>query len=170
MATIAVQPDYQLLTSGRYQSFSERWIARLPALGHQVRVVDLVRSDPLEQLDGTDALMWWFAHLPVPRNYARRLMAALNHGRSFPTFPDFRTSWHFDDKVAQYYLLRAAGLPMPRTWVFWRQEDAREFCRSARYPLVLKLAGGITSTNVLMLPTVKEAQRWIRRLFGPGIT
>lgn len=170
MATVAVQPDHQLLTSGRYQSFSERWIGRLPGLGHQVRVVDLVRSDPLEQLAGTNALMWWFAHLPFPRNYARRLMAALNHGSSFPTFPDFRTSWHFDDKVAQYYLLRTAGLPMPRTWVFWTQEDAREFCRSARYPLVLKLAGGITSTNVLMLATAKEAERWIRRLFGPGVT
>jgi hypothetical protein len=170
MAIIAVQPDHQLLTSGRYQSFSERWIGRIPAMGHQVRVVDLVRSDPLEQLAGSNALMWWFAHLPFPRNFAKRLMAALNHGRSLPTFPDFRTCWHFDDKVAEYYLLRAAGLPMPRTWIFWRQEDAREFCRSARFPLVLKLAGGITSTNVLLLSSPKDAERWIRRLFGPGAT
>ena len=53
--------------------------------------------------------------------------------------------------MSQAYLLRAAGLPMPRTWVFWREEDALEFCQQAQFPLVLKLAGGITSENVRLL-------------------
>jgi len=170
MSTIAVQPDHQQLTSGRQQSFSDRWITRIPALGHSVRVVDLFQPDPIDQLAGCDGLMWWFAHLPFPRNFAKRLMPALNHGRNLPTFPDYRTAWHFDDKVGQFYLLRAAGLPMPRTWVFWQRQDAEQFCRSARYPLVLKLAGGIISENVRMLRSMKEAERWIRRLFGAGVT
>jgi hypothetical protein len=170
MAIIAVQPDDQLLTSGRTQSFSKRWIARLPELGHQVKVVDLFQPDPLEQLAGCDGLMWWFAHMPFPRNYGKRVMAALNHGRGFPTFPSYRTSWHFDDKVAQHYLMRAAGLPMPDTWVFWRREDAKAFCRTARFPLVLKLAGGIISENVRLLRSRRQANHWIAELFGPGVT
>jgi glutathione synthase/RimK-type ligase-like ATP-grasp enzyme len=170
MAIVAVQPDDQLLTSGRYQSFSKPWAERLVELGHQVRMVDLFQPDPLEQLSGCDGLMWWFAHLPFPRNFATRLVAALNHGRGFPTFPNYRTCWHFDDKVGQYYLLQAAGLPMPRTWVFWRREDAEAFCEEARFPLVLKLAGGITSENVRMIRHRREAKYWINRLFGSGVT
>jgi len=111
MALVAVQSDYQLLTSGRYQSFSQRWIERLPALGHEAREVDLFLPDPLDQLAGCDGLMWWFAHRPFPRNFATRLVAALHHAQRFPTFPNHRTCWHFDDKVAQHYLLRAARLP-----------------------------------------------------------
>jgi len=170
MALVAVQSDHQLLTSGRYQSFSKRWLERLPASGHEARVVDLLLPDPLEQLTGCDGLMWWFAHRPFPRNFGTRLVAALNHARRFPTFPNYRTCWHFDDKVAQHYLLQAAGLPMPRTWVFWRLEDARNFCRSARFPLVLKLAGGIISENVRLLRNPGDAEYWIKRLFGSGVT
>jgi hypothetical protein len=170
MALIAVQPDHQLLTSGRYQSFSKPWAERLVEFGHQVRMVDLFQQDPLSQLTGCDGLMWWFAHLPFPRNFATRLVAALNHGSGLPTFPNYRTCWHFDDKVAQYYLLQAAGLPTPRTWVFWRREDAEDFCRHARFPMVLKLAGGITSENVRMLRTARDAKYWINRLFGSGVT
>jgi hypothetical protein len=170
MAIVAVQPDDQQLSSGRRQSFSQRWIERIPQLGHEVRVVDLLQPDPLPQLAGCDGLMWWFAHLPFPRNFGKRIMMALNHGRHFPTFPDDRTVWHFDDKVAQNYLLRAAGLPMPQTWIFWRRQDARAFCENARYPLVLKLAGGIISENVRLLRSPRQAKHWISELFGPGVT
>jgi hypothetical protein len=169
VSLIAVQPDNQLLSSGRKQSFSNRWIELLPTLGHQVKQVDLFRPDFLEQLVGCDGLMWWFAHLPFPRNFAKRLVAALDYGGQLPTFPNHRTCWHFDDKVAQAYLLRAAGLPMPRTWVFWREEDALEFCQQAQFPLVLKLAGGITSENVRLLRNQQEAKHWIERLFGVGV-
>jgi hypothetical protein len=170
MAVVAVQPDDQLLTSGRRQSFSSRWIERLPELGHQVRVVDLFQPEPLEQLVDCDGLMWWFAHMPFPRNFGRRFMMALNHARNFSTFPNTPTCWHFDDKVAQYYLLKAAGLPMPATWVFWRREDAKAFCRTASYPLVLKLAGGIISENVRLLRSRRQAEHWIGEMFGPGAT
>jgi hypothetical protein len=170
MAVVAVHSDNQLLTSGRYQSFSKRWLERIPELGHEVRLVDLLQPDPIEQLTGCDGLMWWFAHKSFPRNFATRLMTALNHGRHFPTFPNYRTCWHFDDKVSQHYLFRANGLPIPRTWVFWRLEDARNFCRSAQFPMVLKLAGGITSENVRLLRNRREAEYWIERLFGSGVT
>ena len=170
MAIVAVQSDDQLLTSGRSQSFSNRWLERLPELGHDARVVDLLLPNAFEQLAGCDGLMWWFAHRSFPRNFATRFVTALNHARRFPTFPNYRTCWHFDDKVAQHYLFRADGLPIPRTWIFWRLEDARAFCRSAHFPLVLKLAGGIISENVQLLRSRNDAEYWIERLFGSGVT
>src|SRR3954469_1746586 len=81
MAVVAVQPDDQLLTSGRTQSFSNRWIARIPELGHQVRVGVFFPPRPLGELVKCNGVMWWFPPMPFPRNFGRRLMMALNHAR-----------------------------------------------------------------------------------------
>jgi glutathione synthase/RimK-type ligase-like ATP-grasp enzyme len=166
---IAIQPDDQLLTSGRRQSFSTRWVELAHQGGHEVRLVDAYDASLFDQLAGCDGFMWWFAHLPSPRNFAKRLLPAVEHGLGIPVFPSWRTLWHFDDKLAQQYLLEAAGVRTPRTWTFWRAEDAHAFCRSASYPLVIKLASGITSENVRLLRGVAEAANWVDRLFGAGV-
>jgi hypothetical protein len=170
IVTIAIQPDRQRLTSGRFQSFSERWIERLLAGGYHVRTVDAYGPALFDQLRGCDAFMWWFAHMPLPRNPARRVVQAVEHGLRIPVFPTWRTIWHFDDKIAQYYLLSAAGIPMPSTWVLWRRDQALEFCRTAQYPLVIKLASGITSENVALVRNCEEARHWITQLFDFGVT
>ena len=108
-------------------------------------------------MEECDGFLWWFAHVPGTRRLATRVVFAVLHGRRLPTFPNFQTIWHFDDKVGQKYLLDAAGIPMPRTWVFWRMEDALAFSRSAAYPLVIKLAGGIVSENVRRVADAHEA-------------
>ena len=169
MYRIAVHADDQLLTSGRRQSFSDRWAQLLRDAGHECRLVDATRPDFFERLEGCDGFMWWYAHLPFPRHFARRVVAAVEHGMGIPVFPTWKTVWHFDDKVGQDYLLRAAGLPTPQTRVFWYRRAAVEYCRAAAYPLVFKLAGGITSENVLLLRDFGEAEYWINRMFGEGL-
>ncbi len=170
MFRIAIQPDNQLLTSGRYQSFSDRWVEKLQEAGHEPHLVDASRPDFCDQVATCNGFMWWYAHLAFPRNFAKRVVPAVEHGFGIPVFPTWHTTWHFDDKIAQTYLLQAAGIPMPRTWVFWSQDEAIEFCRGANYPLVLKLSSGITSENVRLLRDFGEARRWIKRMFGPGLT
>lgn len=170
MLTLAIQPDHQLLTSGQSQSFSTRWVERAALAGIAAKLVDVYDGDLIAQVRGCDAFLWWFAHLPERRNVGKRVVLAIAHGMRIATFPDFRTIWHFDDKVAQKYLLDAAGIAMPRTWVFWTPERARAFCRAATYPMVIKLAGGIVSENVRRVADVAEAEYWIHRMFTAGVT
>ncbi len=47
-----------------------------------------------------------------------------------------------------------------------RQEFALEWAQKVAFPLVLKLAPGAASTNVRLVHTPAEAQRWIERLFS----
>jgi ribosomal protein S6-L-glutamate ligase RimK-like protein len=166
---IAIQPDNQYLMSGRYQSFSTRWTELARASGHDVRLVNVFEPDLAAQLKGCDGFMWWFAHLPHPREIGRRVLPAVQHGLRIPVFPTWNTIWHFDDKVSQKYLLDAADIPMPETWVFWSRREALAFCRDAQYPLVIKLASGIVSENVRLLDSFDDARYWIDRLFGAGV-
>jgi glutathione synthase/RimK-type ligase-like ATP-grasp enzyme len=167
---VAIQPDRSPQTNGETQSFSDRWAVRAAETGVVVRAVNVYARDFFEQLDGCDGFMWRFGYSPNPRLFAKRLLPAIEHGLGIPVFPSFETVWHFEDKIAQSYLLQAAGLPTPATWVFWDRTAALDFCRSATYPLVLKLFFGYQSGNVRLLNSFEEASCWIARLFGPGVT
>lgn len=167
--TIAIQPDHLTHRNGEVQSFSDRWIELAREAGMQSRVVNAYRADFFEQLAGTDGFMWRFGYFPLPRVFAKRLLSAVEHGLGLPVFPSWRDAWHFEDKVAQHYLLQAAGIPTPQTWVFWRARAARRFAEAAQYPLVLKLSYGFQSSNVRLLHDAAEARHWIRQLFGPGV-
>jgi glutathione synthase/RimK-type ligase-like ATP-grasp enzyme len=168
--TVAIQPDQLTQKNGEKQSFSSRWAARAAETGVNVRMVDVYAPDFFAQLAGCDGFMWRFGYSPNPRLLAKRLLPAIEHGLAVPVFPSFETAWHFEDKIAQSYLMQAAGVPTPATWVFWDRASALDFCRTAKYPLVLKLSFGYQSGNVRLLDRFDDASYWIERLFGHGIT
>lgn len=168
--TVAIQPDQLTQKNGEEQSFSSRWAERAVETGVNVRTVNVYAQDFFERLAGCDGFMWRFGYSPNPRLFAKKLLAAIEHGLGIAVFPSFETAWHFEDKIAQSYLLRAAGLPTPATWVFWDRMAALDFCRSTTYPLVLKLSFGYQSGNVCLLNSFDDAAYWIGRLFGAGVT
>ena len=166
--TIAVCPD----TRGRdapLGSFSDRWAELAEREGVAVRVVDAWANDVVDQVRGAAAFLWRYLN-PLPeRPLGRNVCAAIEAGLGIPVFPNERTGRLFEDKVAQKYALEAAGLPAPQTWVFYDAESARDFLRSAGFPLVFKLSTGIKSKNVALLRAPEDAERWVRLLFGAGV-
>lgn len=164
---IAINPDGEA-AEGAAQAFSRRWTTLACKMGHRTREVDLYAGDVLEQLAGCDGLMWRFGYRTRPRQLARRVLPAIEAGLGIPVFPSRETAWHFEDKLAQHYLLQAGGIATPRTWVFWHKHRAMEFAEAAEYPFVLKLAPGLQSRNVRLIRDFAEARFWIRKLFGPG--
>lgn len=170
MSRVAIQPDrLPGREPGEWESSSEKWADFLRASGHEVIPVDVFDPEIIKQVHGCDGFMWRSAHTPQDRAVARRLLPVFGCAMGLKLYPDLSTYWHYDDKVAQAYLLEAAGIPCPRTWVFWEQESARKFLATARFPLVFKLATGAGSTNVALLTSRAAAEESCRKLFGPGV-
>src|SRR5262245_16599406 len=134
MTLIAIHPDRFVHRNGEPQSFSDRWTELARSAGLTTRVVDAYAPHFFHQLDGCDGFMWRFDFGAPERQFAKRLLAAIQHVMPIAVFPSWESAWHFEDKVAQHYLLAAAGIPTPRTWVFWDREAALTFCRHATYP------------------------------------
>lgn len=155
--------------NGEDQSFSRRWIELATALGIETRLVDIEREDLFVALRGSDGFLWRFGFDPWSLHVGKRVLPAVEQGLGIPVFPSWKTCWHFEDKISQFYLLRAASIPSPRTWVFWNRSEALDFCDRARYPLVAKLAVGIQSNNVRMLKDRDEAKDIVERIFGAGV-
>ncbi len=167
---IAIQRDNTPLVSGRMQSFSHRWEELASFAGHEVVIVDAYDDGLFDALRHCDGFMWYFWNASFNSDLGKRLMLAIHHGMQQPTFPNWQTCWTFEDKYAQRYLLEAVDIPMPKSWVFWTRDSAREFANKAEYPLVMKLAFGITSNNVRLILDRKQAHYLIDRLFHDGMS
>ena len=98
--------------------FHPHWIEYCRKNGIPHKVVDCYASNIVEQLEDCRALLWHHSHSdPRDIRIARQILFALEHA-GLTVFPDFRTAWHFDDKVGQKYLFEALDIPRLPTYVF----------------------------------------------------
>ena len=132
----------------RAGSFSDRWISYCEEENIDYKIVNAFASDIIQQLSDCDVLMWHHHHAHIKDVLtAKRILFALEHA-GVKVFPDFKTGWHFDDKVAQKYLLEAIGAPLVPSYVFYDKQDSLNWAGSAVYPIVFKLKGGAGAANV----------------------
>jgi glutathione synthase/RimK-type ligase-like ATP-grasp enzyme len=151
------------------ESYSDKWRVFLEERGAETRILNLLASDALVQAQSCQGIMWRWGHNPQDKQSARRILYTIEHHLGIPVFPNSRTAWHYDEKVAQYYLLQTLQAPMPKTWLFWKREDAVAWSKTASYPFVLKLSAGAGSANVLKVHSRQEANSLIERVFDQGI-
>lgn len=149
--------------------FHPRWIAYCEREGIPYRRVNCYASDIIQQLDGCKALMWHYGQShPKDILIARQILFAVEHA-GIRVFPDFRTAWHFDDKVAQKYLFEALDIPAVPAHVFVDWEEALAWVDRADFPKVFKLRRGAGSAGVRLVNSRAQARRLIKRAFGRGL-
>jgi glutathione synthase/RimK-type ligase-like ATP-grasp enzyme len=149
-------------------SFSDRWIEYCEAKGISYKLVDCYRTDIIQHLSDCDALMWHFNHKsPKASKFAKQfLFSVMASGKK--VFPDYNTTWHFDDKVGQKYLLEALGAPLVPAYIFYSRKEAQEWASQTNYPKVFKLRNGAGSENVRLVNSKSEANRLIKKSFNRG--
>lgn len=151
--------------------FSARWAAAAQNRSAEIRWLDLRGPDPLKHAAGCAGIMWHWYHYPHEVRWAALpILRVVEEHLGIPVFPDLATCWHYDDKIAQAYLLEALNVPQPQTWVFWKKAEALAWCGQAAYPVVAKLAVGAGSENVRLVRNAAQARRYVERCFsGSGI-
>jgi glutathione synthase/RimK-type ligase-like ATP-grasp enzyme len=148
--------------------FHHRWRLYCTSKKIPFKNVDCYADDIIEQLKDCDALMWHFWQTSSKDFIkAKRLLFALEHS-GFTVFPDFKTSWHFDDKVAQKYLLESIGLPLVKSYHFINKKQALHWANHTSYPKVFKLKGGAGSANVKLAQNKSDTIKLINKAFGDG--
>jgi len=150
--------------------FHPRWKQYCEARDIPYRLVDCYASDVIAQLDGCSGLLWHHEQSnPKDVLIAKAVLFALEHaGKS--VFPDFRTAWHFDDKIAQKYLFESLAIPAVPSYVFVDRKEALSWISKAKYPLVFKLRRGAASSGVRLVHDEAQARRLVLRAFGRGFS
>ena len=108
---IAIQPDDYTdpAKPERIDASSPKWAELLLEAGHEIRWVNVFLPDILDQIKGCHGFMWRWGHAGGMGRIARRLLPILERQLGLALYPDINTCWHYDDKIAQTYILKAAG-------------------------------------------------------------
>ena len=151
-------------------SFSEYWIEYCDKNSIHYKIVNAFDNDIIQQTSGCDAFMWHHHHGQFKDVLtAKRILFSLQQA-GIKVFPDFNTGWHFDDKVAQKYLLEAIDAPLVPSYVFYEKSKAIAWAKNTTYPKVFKLKGGAGAMNVKLVKTYPEARKLIHKAFDKGFS
>lgn len=148
--------------------FSAGWVSYCLEKSVPFKLVNCFDTDVIQQLEGCTALLWhWEHHDFRAQLFARQLIASVEE-MGLLVFPSSKTSWHYDDKVGQKYLLEACGAPLINSYVFYDKDLALEWIRTAAFPKVWKLRGGAGSQNVQLVRSAGHARQIVKQAFGKG--
>jgi len=151
------------------ESYSKHWISYCEENNIPYKIVNCYQTNIISQLNDCDALMWHHNHAnPKDKLFAKELLYSLETVGKI-VYPDSKTTWHFDDKLGQKYLLEATNLPLIPTNVFYSKKEALEWISQTEFPLVFKLRSGARSRNVRLINNEREAKKIIRKAFNRGI-
>lgn len=152
----------------RSGSFSDRWIEYCKQKEIDFKIVNAYDSNIVEQVNDCDAFMWHHSHGDYrDMLFAKQLVFSLETA-GVRCFPNYHTTWHFDDKVGQKYLLEAIGAPLVPSYIFYTKKEALDWISKTTFPKVFKLRGGAGAANVMLTHTAQEARKYTKKAFGRG--
>ncbi len=157
----------KIAIADRKGSYSDYWIKYCEEHGIPYKSVNPYDTDIVAQVSDCDAFMWHHHASYRDALFAKQLLFSLEQAGKV-VFPNFRTGWHFDDKLGQKYLFEALGVQAAKSWVFYDKKSAYKWIETADFPKVFKLRGGAGSANVRLARTKKQAKAFVRKAFRRG--
>ena len=152
----------------RDNSFSIKWIEFCEINNIYYEIVDAFDSDIINKLKEFDVFLFHWHHNDLKSAIAMNsIISSLSYTKT-KCFPDWNTSWFFDNKVAQKYLFEAVDIPLIDSNVFYRRSDAFNYIENVKFPIVFKLKGGAGSSNVKLIKSIKEAKKLVKKAFSSG--
>lgn len=150
--------------------FTPKWIQYCETENIPFKIVNAFDSNIIEQLNDCQFLLWHHYHSDYKeRIVAEKILFALEHA-GIKVFPNWKTAWYFDDKVAQKYLLEAIKIPMVPSYVFYDKQKALDWINHTEFPKVWKLRGGAGSQNVRLIRSREMAVQYVKKAFGRGFS
>lgn len=162
-----IQTDFHGVHS---TAWGPEWKRACDERGVPHELIDWRAHDSFVRMARHAVVLWHFNHYSADEmRFARPILAALKAG-GCTVFPDVGDADHFDDKVAQAYLLRALGLPTPTNHVLHGRDAVEEWIRSiGAFPVVAKLRSGSGASGVTLITTPDRLRRYAGKMFGGGM-
>lgn len=134
-------------------------------------LVDWRSFNAFEVMIKFDVILWHLSHYSVGEMlFARHFLSALK-AAGCRVFPDTSDSEHFDDKVAQSYLLKGLGISTPKNYPLHSEAAVAQWISEVGiFPVVAKLRTGSGANNVKIIHNSRELHRYARQMFNKGIS
>lgn len=152
--------------------YHKNYIQACRELGVSYKVLDIMSSSWVGEVEdsGCDAfLVWPSAALTIWKDMFDDRLQIMETSMNKIVYPTYRETWLYENKRRAHDWLTTKRIPHPRTWVFYRREEAIDFVRHADLPLVLKASTGASGKGVYILRERRKALAMVRQAFARGI-
>lgn len=149
--------------------FTSLWIAELIKKNQEFMVLSIREKDFWTKARMCRAVFWHFSQTrQFDIKWSRVFLEALSSS-GIKTFPNHAQSWHFDNKIAQYFLLDELGYRLPKTKIYFRRNQMWPELSTVNLPVVMKFYGGAGSQNVIKISSRFALYYWAIQAFTIGI-
>ena len=151
--------------------WENQWIDFCKEKDLDFEIIDCYDNDILNKIKKFDILLWHIQNYVLQDMlFARSILLSVEN-LGIKIFPNNNTSWHYDDKVSQMYLLESVNAPIPKHWFFAEKKKVKIWLKEeAEFPLVAKLTRGAGSHNVKLIPTLNIGLSYVNKMFGRGVS
>jgi glutathione synthase/RimK-type ligase-like ATP-grasp enzyme len=154
---------------GRFSYDSKRFIEILKFNKIQTKILYAGEPAFWDRVSNCDLFIFQWTHIDYFRQIAESILPIIEGYLKIKCFPNMQSSWIYDDKIRQYYLLKLHGFPVIDSWVFYDKNSALKFVEQSDYPLVFKLISGAGSRMVRLVRKKSTAKKYVLLMFGRGI-
>ncbi len=148
------------------------YITACRELGVPYKVVDITGPDWIEAIrdSGCDAFVVWPGNMRTvwKQLYDERLRV-IEEDLGKLVYPVAKSVYLYESKRRVHYWLRAHGFPHPRTWVFYNEDEALQFCRTCALPIVFKTDLGAGAKGVRILRQRRALEQFVERYLRRGM-
>lgn len=155
--------------SGYMHKYAMKYIKILKANKIGYKIVSCNQDGFWDIIQSADLLLFYIGTDDIHLQRLKSVLTVINQFTGVKCFPNFNTSWHLDDKVSQYYLLKVNGFPAVPSNIFWDKDLALDYTEKAEYSIIFKLKRGAGSSNVCKVEDKKHARRLVESMFATGI-
>lgn len=156
--------------NGIFTKWSEKYIDILRFNNIPYELLSIDDLDFWNKIRDCTHFIYHWGGITDEHQKANSILPVIEFELNKPCFPNWRLSWHYDDKIKGYYILKAHSFPVVATNIFYNKVKAIEWVVSkASFPIVLKLKRGAGSQDVIKIDEREYAIKIINKLFGSGI-
>lgn len=141
-------------------NYHKFWIAACRDLKVSFQIIYLERNDWLEQVEESNCktfLVWPDVSDDATKTMQDERLRILQEELKKTIYPSLQAIWLYENKRVQHYWLKSHGFRVPKTWVFYRLDEALYFLKQADFPLVFKSNLGASASGVYIIKDRKEA-------------
>src|SRR5688572_3511354 len=156
----------------RYFRWHEGFSDALAAMQRQepwfeFEVIDLDAHDWIKRVEDFDCVLWksYVLGPEAAAHYKEKIYFLESHLGKL-VFPNFKTIWHFESKVAQSYVLAKERIPTPKTVASFDYHDAARCLADFEPPYVFKRSAGAGSNDVWLVKHRETAHGILEETFA----
>jgi glutathione synthase/RimK-type ligase-like ATP-grasp enzyme len=152
-------------------SWSIAWEEYCQVNNISYQVVNPYLNNVIKKLLEFDIILWHYSNYSFKDMLMARNVLLTLEDRGKKVFPSFKDAWHFDDKLAETYLLESVDAPIPKSYYYYDLDSVKSAVaqNSFSFPVVAKLRNGSGSHNVKLIKSSAELLSYSGKMFSTGL-